>query len=100
MRITTPAALSLSRPMLVGMVGLFFSLVALGNLTDYGSNFEFVRHVLAMDTTFGSPALMWRAITSTLLHHAAYVLIIAWQVITAVLCWWGFARLWRARTKA
>ncbi|WP_431862414.1 DUF2165 family protein [Azospirillum sp.] len=86
-----------SRILLLAAVALFFTLVALGNLTDYGSNFAFVQHVLAMDTTFRSPALMWRAIEAPALHHAAYALIIAWQVMTAALCWWGVWRLWRVR---
>ena len=87
-----------SRILLLAAVALFFTLVALGNVTDYGSNFAFVQHVLAMDTTFRSPALMWRAIEAPAAHHAAYALIIAWQVMTAALCWWGAWRLWRVRT--
>lgn len=96
-RANSHTALRGSRMALVGMVALFFSLVALGNITDYGSNFAFVAHVLSMDDTFQSPALMGRAITAPLLHHAAYVFIIAWQLATALLCWWGLGRLWRAR---
>jgi len=74
-------------------VALFFTLVAVGNLTDYGSNFAFVRHVLAMDTTFRSPALMWRAIDFPWAAHLAYALIIAWQVATALVCWTGTVRM-------
>jgi predicted small integral membrane protein len=96
----TGCALRASRMALVGMVALFFSLVALGNVTDYGSNFAFVGHVLSMDDTFRSDALMGRAITAPALHHAAYALIIGWQAATALLCWWGLARLWRARRAA
>lgn len=94
---STGTALRASRMALVAMVALFFSLVVLGNLIDYGSNFAFVRHVLSMDDTFRSPALMGRAITAAPLHHAAYALIIGWQTGTALLCWWGLARLWRVR---
>lgn len=86
--------LRLSRLALVASVALFFSLVALGNVVDYGSNFTFVQHVLAMDTTFKSPALMGRAITDPRLHHAAYLLIIAWEIGTALLLWLGVIRLW------
>lgn len=32
--------------------GLLHLLVAFGNMTDYGTNFEFVKHVLSMDTIF------------------------------------------------
>ncbi|WP_374446402.1 DUF2165 family protein [Stella sp.] len=90
-------ALRLSRIALVATVALFFSLVGLGNVVDYGSNFAFVQHVLTMDTTFRAPALMGRAITDPTLHHAAYVLIIAWEILTALLLWFGAARLWAAR---
>jgi predicted small integral membrane protein len=92
------SALRLSRLSLVVGVALFFTLVAWGNIADYGSNFAFVQHVLSMDTTFQSPALMGRAITAPALHHAAYWLIIGWQILTAALCWGGAGRLWRART--
>src|SRR3546814_2406152 len=50
-----------------------------------------------MDTTFQSPALMWRAITDPALQTAAYLAIIAAEIAGAVLLWWGAARLWRVR---
>lgn len=87
----------LSKTALVAAVALFMTLVAFGNVTDYGSNFAFVQHVLSMDDTFKSPSLMWRAITSPALHHAAYALIIAWEVLAAVVLWLGALRLWAAR---
>ncbi|MGE0717725.1 MAG: DUF2165 family protein [Alphaproteobacteria bacterium] len=90
-------ALRLSRIACAASVALFFALVALGNVTDYGSNFTFVQHVLMMDTTFKSPALMWRAIETPALHHAAYIGIIAWEIMTAVLLWVGVVRLWMLR---
>ena len=39
---------------MVGCLAAYAFLVTFDNLTDYGTNFEFVRHVLSMDTT--SPA--------------------------------------------
>ena len=62
---------------LAGIAGiaLHMSLAAFGNVTDYGSNQAFVQHVLAMDTTFQSPALMWRAITDPALQTVAYLAI-------------------------
>src|SRR3546814_6146899 len=76
-------------------IALHMSLAGFGNVTDYGSNQAFVQHVLAMDTTFQSPALMWRAITDPALQTAAYLAIIAAQIAGAVLLWWGAARMWR-----
>lgn len=78
-------------------LALFAALVAFNNLTDYGANFAFVRHVLAMDTIFeGSPA-RWRAIEAPVLWHAAYALIIAMEVATALLLARGALAMWRAR---
>ena len=45
----------LSKALLVCAIALFASLVAFGNITDYGSNFAFVRHVFMMDTIFPTP---------------------------------------------
>src|SRR3954452_10922819 len=67
-------------------MGLLVSLVAFGNLTDYDTNFAFVQHVLTMDTTFPSSTIRYRAITNPALHHAAYALIIATEILTAALC--------------
>lgn len=86
-----------SRMAATASVALFFTLVAFGNITDYGTNFAFVSHVLAMDTTFRSPNLMWRAITDPVLHHAAYIFIITWETATSLVLWWGLWRLAMAR---
>lgn len=47
----------------IAAIALHMTLAALGNITDYNTNWAFVQHVLAMDTTFHAPALMWRAVT-------------------------------------
>jgi len=87
----------LSRIVLLAAVALWLALVAFGNLTDYGSNWPFVQHVLAMDTIFPAAGIHYRAITSPWLQHSAYALIIATETLAAVLCWLGVWRLWRAR---
>ena len=50
-----------------------------------------------MDTTFPDNRAMWRAIDAAFVHHFLYWVIILTQAATAVLCWWGGARLFRAR---
>lgn len=60
------------------------ALVAFGNITDFGTNQQFVRHVLAMDTTFKDDDLMWRAVTDKALQDTAYVLIIVWETAAAL----------------
>ena len=90
----------LCKSALVLMIAIFALLVGYNNIADYGSNFEFVRHVLSMDTTFPNNALMGRAITSPTLHHAAYWLIIAGELVTGLLCLLGAVKLFQARTDA
>ena len=75
------------------LMAAYLSLVAFGNVTDYGANLGFVTHVMTMDTTFRSEASMWRAVHSPALHHAAYVGIVALQAAAALLCWIGGVRL-------
>ncbi|GGY00211.1 DUF2165 domain-containing protein [Streptomyces hiroshimensis] len=69
---------------LTATVALYMALVAFGNITDFGTNREFVRHVLAMDTTFEDDDLMWRAVTDRTLQDIAYVAIIIWETLAAV----------------
>lgn len=88
--------LRLSRIALVAAVAAFFTLVAFGNVTDYGANWQFVSHVMSMDTTFRDPALMWRAVTEPTLQRMAYGVIIAWQAATALVLWIGVTKLLRA----
>ncbi|MEW2219481.1 DUF2165 domain-containing protein [Streptomyces sp. NPDC006990] len=69
---------------LTGVVALYIALVAFGNVTDFDTNREFVRHVLAMDTTFRDGDVMWRAVTSRAWQDAAYVAIIVWESAAAL----------------
>ncbi|HET6855663.1 MAG TPA: DUF2165 domain-containing protein [Streptomyces sp.] len=82
----TPATqpLVVAATVLVATVALYMALVAFGNITDFGTNQEFVRHVLAMDTTFKDEDLMWRSIDSTAVQDIAYIAIIVWETLTAI----------------
>jgi predicted small integral membrane protein len=81
---------------LVIAVALFYTFVVFNNLTDYNTNYQFVRHVLMMDSTSPGNHGMWRALNSPAWHTAFYVSIIAWESIVMLCCWWGAARLARA----
>lgn len=83
----------LSKIVLVAAIACFFTLVVFNNITDYGTNFAYVQHVLLMDTIFPDSNITWRAITQPQLHHAVYWSIIAWEAMTAVLCWIGVLHL-------
>ena len=60
--------LRIARISLVFSVALFYAFLVFNNLTDYNSNFQFIRHVLMMDSTFPGNNGMWRAINAPGLH--------------------------------
>ncbi len=89
------------KSLLVLGVAPFYSLIVFNNITDYGSNYQFVHHVLKMDDTFPGNHGMWRSIDSPLVYTAFYLSIIAWETITMLLCWWGGLRMaWARRETA
>jgi predicted small integral membrane protein len=85
-----------AKMLLVFAVALYYSLLVLNNLTDYDSNYQFVRHVLMMDSTFPNNRGMWRALNSPMWHTSFYLSIIAWEIITMILCWRGGVNLARS----
>jgi predicted small integral membrane protein len=68
----------------------YYLLVAIGNITDFGTNQQFVQHVFEMDTTFNDEDVMWRAVGSSVLQNLAYLLIIIWEVLIAAVLIWAF----------
>jgi predicted small integral membrane protein len=87
----------IAKTLLLAGVALFYSLVVFNNLTDFDSNYQFVRHVLSMDSTFPGNHGMWRAMLSPTFHFAFYIGIIAWEMVTTILLCWGVVALLRAR---
>lgn len=85
----------LAKCLLLLAVAFFYTLVVFNNATDYNSNFQFVHHVLLMDSTFPGNHGLWRALPQAPLQTAFYLSIIAWETVTTVLLWWGAARLLR-----
>jgi predicted small integral membrane protein len=85
--------LRLSKVACVAAIALFASLVAFGNITDYGTNWAFVQHVMRMDTVFPDSTIKYRAIDNTMLQTVAYATIIGAETLTAILCWIGAVKL-------
>ncbi|HUZ92115.1 MAG TPA: DUF2165 domain-containing protein [Methylocella sp.] len=93
-------AIRLAKIGCVAAIGFDVALVAFGNITDYWTNFAFVTQVLDMDDVPAASRIHWRALTSPILHHASYILIITTEVAIAALCIAGavsMARQVRAR---
>jgi predicted small integral membrane protein len=80
-------------------IALFYTLVVFNNLSDFDSNYQFVHHVLSMDTTFPGNHGMWRALPLPAEHLVFYWSIIAWEIVTMVLLWIGAWKLFCALHK-
>lgn len=87
--------LRLSKTALVAAMAFYASLVAFGNITDYGTNYAFVEHVLKMDTIFPNATISYRAIDTPWMWQAFYAVIIAAETLTAIVCWIGAAVMLR-----
>lgn len=81
MELTAKALLALS-------IGLFGLIVGYTNIVDYDSNWQFVQHVLAMDSFepwFDGSAIEGRAITSEPIQRVFYTAIIAGELAMGAL---------------
>ena len=88
-------ATRLAKAVMVTSLAAFAFIVTFDNVTDYASNFDFVRHILTMDTTFPNNALLYRSIKQPPLWHVAYLTIIAAEGLTCLLLMIGAAALLR-----
>ena len=86
-------AVRLVKIAMVAATAAFALLVAIDNIVDYGTNYEFVRHTLSMDTTFPDDTLMRRAIKNPTLWSLAYWAIIAAEALTGLVLAWAALRL-------
>ncbi|APC15844.1 hypothetical protein BLL42_08890 [Pseudomonas frederiksbergensis] len=92
---TTACVIRRSKLGMVLMAGIFGLLIVFSNLTDYSSNYEFVGHILSMDTTRPNNELRYRAITSPMLHHRIYWMIITFEITYTVCCLLGAYQLYK-----
>ena len=91
----------LEKVAVIAALAAFALIVAYNNVFDYNSNYQFVRHVLSMDTIFPDSVLRSRAIDSETIWRAAYALIIAAEASTGLLLTLGVAVLFgRLRASA
>jgi len=74
----------IAKIVMVGSLALFAFVVTFDNVTDYDTNFEFVRHVLSMDTIFPGSTLLYRRVTSPALWNLGYWLIILGEGMTSL----------------
>lgn len=92
-------AIRISKTLCVLAIAFFASLAALGNITDYATNFAFIKHIFLMDAIPPGSSIIYRSISSEWIHYAGYDLIIALESITALLCGIGGVRMALAARK-
>src|SRR5258708_13198981 len=71
-----------SKFLLVSAIAFLYTLVVFNNLTDFDSNYQFVRHVLSMDSTFPVNHGQWRAIRWPPAHLSFSTPLIASAIMT------------------
>lgn len=74
----------IAKIVMIASLALFAFVVTFDNITDYETNFDFVRHVLSMDTIFPGTTLLYRSMISPALWNFAYWLIILGEGITSL----------------
>ena len=85
--------------LVLGM-GLFCTLAAINNSLTIHGTFNAVKSAVDMQGTFKVPALMWRAFENPLYIWMAAIGIITCEAVAGVICLWGAARMWAARSSA
>lgn len=75
----------LAKVAMTAALAAFAFIVTYDNIVDYGTNYEFVKHVLSMDTTFPGNKLMGRAVTDPRLWSLGYAAIIAAEGVVFLL---------------
>lgn len=81
----------------VGSLGLMSLLIFMGNTTDYPANYQFVEHVMKMDTVFPNSRLLYRSIQQPWVFHSAYIFLIVLELIIALLCIHGSRQMFIKR---
>lgn len=77
-------AIRFSKVVLIFGLALWTLLVAVGNVTDYETNWVFVQHVMSMDTTSPESTLRARAIEDETLQRFGYIAIIVCEGLTSL----------------
>lgn len=88
----------LGKVLLAFGMGLFLVLAAFNNTLTFQGTFNPVNGVVSMQGTFQDPMLMWRAIESPFIVWMGVIGIILTEYIAGILCLWGAATMWSARS--
>lgn len=92
----------LSKILILFTVGTLGAVVVFGNLTDYDSNFQFVSHMMSMDSKpeYLGKAIEYRAISAPWMHHIAYISVICIEAMITILALSGAYVMFKARKES
>jgi len=85
----------ISKIALLSAMAFYCLLAVIGNISDYHANFPAVVRVLQMQDIFPNSSIAYRAIKSPELHTCAFVCIIFFEGLSALLCAFGAFQLLR-----
>jgi predicted small integral membrane protein len=94
-KLTTSQAIKISKASIMLFISFFGILMMYSNVTDYATNYEYLAHILSMDTTRDGHKYAHRAINSPMMHHRIYWLIITLEVMFTVFCTMGTIQLFK-----
>ena len=90
----------LCKASLVAAMALLLALIAFNNIVDYGDNWNYVHHVMGMDTVFPDSTQRWRAIHSAAVQQLFYLAIIGTEALSGGLLMLGAVALFRQARSA
>lgn len=92
----------LSKVLILFTIGALGAVVVFGNLTDYNSNFQFVSHMMSMDSKpeYLGKAIEYRAITAPWMHHIAYISVICIESLITFFALKGALAMFQARNES
>lgn len=94
-QLTTDQTIRISKAALMLFISLFGILIMYSNFTDYSTNYEYLGHILSMDTTRDNLKYSYRAIQSQILHHRIYWLIITLDLMSTIFFIMGTYNLYK-----
>ena len=93
---STALLFRVSKLVSIAAIGIMGLIIVFGNVTDYYTNYDFVAHVMKMDTVFPESNIDYRKVTNPLFFHMAYILLITLEGLMTFFCLKGVYVLLKA----
>lgn len=83
---STALLFRVSKLVSIAAIGIMGLIIVFGNVTDYYTNYDFVAHVMKMDTVFPESNIDYRKVTNPLFFHMVYILLITLEGLMTFFC--------------